>query len=121
MLKPTVVAGTIATACFATGAALAGDSPEVVRQKQQYIQAYRATIAYGACETYADFKQWQEANWPEGQATREAFLREKVLPQYSTDAAALKSKTFLELESGYLQMCSDALHTYQQVMDALSK
>jgi hypothetical protein len=101
--------------------AFAGDTPEVVKQKQEYTTAYQATHAYGMCEVYIGLKEWQEKNWPEGKPVVEQFLKEKILPRYTSDPAALNGKSFVEIETEYLKLCAQSQGMYQQVVETLGK
>ena len=101
--------------------AWAAVTPAVAEQKRQLEQAYRGFYADGVCGVYVDLGAWQVSNWPEGKPVVQQFLMEKILPRVATDPAAFKDKTPDEVETEYLQFCTQTGFQVLQSLTSLSQ
>jgi hypothetical protein len=111
----------MAAAALPAVSAWAADAPAVPEQKRQLQQAYQGFYADGVCSVYVDLGAWQVSNWPEGRPVVLQFLRDQILPRFATDPAAFKDKTPDEIESEYLQFCTQTGFQVLQSLTSLSR
>jgi hypothetical protein len=111
----------VAAAALPAVSARAADTPEVAEQKRQLHLAYLGFHADGICDVFIDLGAWQGANWPEGKPVVQQFLTEKILPRFATDPAAFKDKTPDQIETDYLQFCTQTGFQVLQAVTSLSQ